>query len=103
MDETDNISIMESNGCGCGCGCNDVELHSDHQPDVLLFDEYAEAYASDIAAIKEELMGNGSKSGLRAFIHKEVTDAKDEIISVIPSKVEEATVEDIISIFEGDV
>lgn len=34
--------------CNCGCGCNDVELHTDHQPEVLLFDEYGELYENDI-------------------------------------------------------
>lgn len=44
----DDRDILVIDDCECGCGCNEVELHSDHQPEVLLFDEYGELYENDI-------------------------------------------------------
>ena len=45
--------ILIINECDCGCHCGEVELRSDHQPDVLLMDEYAEPYENDIVKIRE--------------------------------------------------
>ena len=101
--------ILEIGNCECGCGCNDVSLHSDHQPEVLLFDEYGEMYqgvildidettkgnAHKLDDIYESLIGGGSTGGLREFIHNEVTEAKDEIISKLPPGIaSEATEEE---------
>lgn len=50
MEDEDVIIINE---CDCGCGCGDVELHSEREPDVLLFDEYVEPYYHDIVVTRE--------------------------------------------------
>lgn len=50
-----NRDILTIGECECGCGCNEVTLHSDHEPDVLLFDEYGELYQSEIIRISEKV------------------------------------------------
>lgn len=45
--------IIIVNECECGCGCGEVELHSDKEPEVLLFDEYVEPYENDIVRARE--------------------------------------------------
>ena len=49
----ENEEIIEINDCDCGCGCADVELVSEKEPDVILFDEYAEPYENEIIRTRE--------------------------------------------------
>lgn len=37
----------------CGCGCDEVELYTDHQPDILLFEEWADEHVDDIVAARQ--------------------------------------------------
>ena len=64
--------------CECGCGCNEVELHSEHQPEVLLFDEYGELYENDIIAIRETVEGIEEDTDLIPSVKTTVEAIKTE-------------------------
>lgn len=46
------IAVLIDEDC-CDCECNEVELHTNREPDVILFEEYCDEYADDIVAAKE--------------------------------------------------
>lgn len=74
----------------CNCECHDVELISEREPIVLLFDEYAETYQEDIVDTKklaqglsDEVLGDGDEvPSLRQFIG----DSKEELADLIEEK-----------------
>lgn len=37
----------------CCCPCDEIELHTDKEPDIILFEDYVEEYIDDIVATKE--------------------------------------------------
>lgn len=90
MAENDQ-DILIVDDCGCGCHCNDVELRSDHQPDVLLFDEYAEAYENDIVHTREtvddikETVDEILEGQEGLATEENATANKEEIIAAMPT------------------
>ena len=90
MAENDQ-DILIVDDCGCDCHCNDVELRSDHQPDVLLFDEYAEAYENDIVHTRDtvdeikETVDEIKEVEEGLATEENATANKEEIIAAMPT------------------
>lgn len=89
MEENQDILVVGE--CNCGCGCGEVELRTEHQPEVLLFDEYAELYENDILHISNVV------DELDAGVAREenATDNRDIILAKIAD--EHATTRSLIS------
>jgi len=100
-DNNEDILIVDD--CGCDCHCNDVELRSEHQPDVLLFDEYAEAYENDIVHIRETVdeikeVEEGLATEANATANKNEVIAKIEDTAIDPTPLaKEATSQQILT------
>lgn len=111
MAETDKDMLIIGD-CDCGCGCNEVELYSDRQPEVLLFDEYAEGYECDIIQTRELVEEIKQDTDLLPRMHKQICgDAynvpirdfiKEELgkIDIIVNQ-EESTEKEVLQMFDG--
>lgn len=74
----------------CNCECHDVELISEREPIVLLFDEYAETYQEDIVDTKklaqglsDEVLGDGDEV---PSLRQHIDDSKEELAELIEEK-----------------
>ena len=103
-EQTEDIIVI--NECECGCGCGDVELRMEKEPEIILFDEYAEPYESEIirareaaeetlAYMQEKVPEIISKENLllddtttiKRELHQGVTEIKAEIEQIIIDQV----------------
>lgn len=84
MEDRDTIIV---NSCDCGCKCGEVELHSEHQPEVLLFDEYGELYENIIIQTHEVAKSN--------------SDKLDTLLNTASQYFEEATTKEVEQMFDG--
>jgi hypothetical protein len=91
MEDRDTIIVSS---CECGCKCGEVELHSEHQPEVLLFDEYGELYENVIIQIRDIATDSNT-------VVKGNSDKLDILLQNSAQYFEEATKKEVEQMFDG--
>lgn len=91
MEDIDTIIVSS---CECGCKCGEVELHSEHQPEVLLFDEYGELYENVIIQIRDIATDSNT-------VVKGNSDKLDILLQNSAQYFEEATKKEVEQMFDG--